>query len=63
MLNFEYLYNIFNNMLLLGSNLWAWLNKSIMITEKESIPIWTIVVASGLTIGLGVRLIRSFIGN
>lgn len=63
MFNFEYLYNIFNNMLILGDNLWKWLNKSIMITETESIPVWAVVVASGLTIGLGVRLIRSFIGN
>lgn len=63
MLNFEYLYNIFNNMLDLGQTLWTWLNTNIQLTDNKSIPLWTIIVASGLTIGLGVRLIRSFIGN
>lgn len=50
-------------MLSLGQTLWIWLNKSIQLTDTESIPLWTIIVASGLTIGLGVRLIRSFLGN
>ena len=63
MFNFEYLYNIFNNMLDLGQTLWGWLNTTIQLSDNKSIPLWTIIVASGLTIGLGVRLIRSFVGN
>lgn len=61
-MNFEYLYNLFNNMVTLGNTLWKWINSTINIGGVY-IPLYTIIIASGLTIGLGVRLIRSFMGN
>lgn len=61
-MNFEYLYNLFNNMVTLGNTLWKWLNSTINIGGVY-IPLYTIILASGLTVGLGVRLIRSFVGN
>lgn len=61
-MSFEYLYNLFDNMVKLGSILWKWLNSSLNI-GGAAIPIYAILLASGLTVGLGVRLIRSFMGN
>lgn len=63
MINFNYLYNIFQTFLTLGETLFKWLNTSILITDGVSVPVWGIVIASGVTVGLGVKLIRSFLGN
>lgn len=63
MINFNYLYNIFQTFLTLGQTLYGWLNTSISITDGVSVPVWGIVVASGVTVGLGIKLIRSFLGN
>lgn len=63
MINFNYLYNIFQNFLTLGQTLYKWLNTSIFITDGVSVPVWGIIIASGVTVGLGVKLIRSFLGN
>lgn len=63
MINFNYLYNIFQTFLTLGQTLYKWLNTSISITDGVSVPVWGIVVASGVTVGLGIKLVRSFLGN
>lgn len=63
MINFNYLYNIFQTFLTLGETLYKWLNTNISITEGLSIPVWSIIIASGVTVGLGIKLIRSFLGN
>lgn len=63
MINFNYLYNIFQNFLTLGSTLYDWLNTSVSLGGDLKVPIWTIIIASGITLGLGVRLIRAFIGD
>lgn len=62
-MNFNYLYNLFQNMLDLGEMLFKWLNTDITISEELKIPVYLIILASGLTIGLSVRLIRAFLGN
>ena len=63
MISFNYLYNIFQTFLTLGQTLYKWLNTNISITEGFSVPVWSIIIASGVTVGLGIKLIRSFLGN
>lgn len=63
MINFDYLYNIFQNFLKLGTTLYNWLNTRISLGGDVYVDVWAIVIASGVTVGLGVRLIRAFIGN
>lgn len=62
MINFDYLYNIFQNFLELGTILYNWLNTKVTIGGVK-FDVWTLVIASGLTVGLGVRIVRSFLGN
>lgn len=62
-MDFNFLYGLFDVFISLGSKLFNWLCGSVYITESLQIPVYTIVLASGLTIGLGARLIRSFLGN
>lgn len=66
MFNFGYLYNLFNDMLEMGSILWNWINSSVNIGTADfplTVPVWSIILTGSLTVGLGFKIVKAFLGN